>query len=105
MSLSFQKLNTVLVRDPRTIVDNMRDYAILKSGSQTTWKQYTTTSVSTSSIQFSCPPPSGGIFVDRKQYFYLPIRLTMGGTSTATGQTLLNANQDAPRSYPISSMY
>ncbi len=103
MSLSFQKLNTVLVRDPRTIVDNMRDYAILKSGSQTTWKQYTTTSVSASSIQFSCPPPSGGIFVDRKQYFYLPIRLTMNGTSTATGQTLLNANQDAPRSYPISS--
>jgi len=103
MSLSFQKLNTVLVRDPRTIVDNMRDYAILKSGSQTTWKQYTTTSVSNSSIQFSCPPPSGGVFVDRKQYIYLPVRLTFTATSTASGQSIIRANQDAPRAYPISS--
>lgn len=102
MSLSFQKLKPVLVRDPRTIVANMRDYAILKSGSQTTWKQYTTTSVSTSSIQFSCPPPSGGIFVDRKQYMYLPMRITLTGTPTA-GNYLIRPNQDAPRAYPIAS--
>jgi hypothetical protein len=102
MALSFEKLNTVLVRDPRTIVTNSRDYAILKSGSQTTWKQYTTTSVSSSSIQFSCPPPSGGVFVDRKQYLYLPVRLTFTGVPP-NNATLLRPNQDAPRAYPISS--
>ena len=103
MSLSFQKLNPVEVRDPRIIVDNERDYAVLKSGSQTSWKQYTTTSVAQSSIQFSCPPPSGGIIVDRKQYFYLPVRLTFTGIPLIGGQTLLRRGQDAPRAYPISS--
>ena len=102
MSLSFQKLNPVLVRDPRTIIDNVRDYAILKSGSQTTWKQYTTTSVSTSSIQFSCPPPSGGIIVDRKQYFYLPARVSFSGVPPS-GYKIIRPNQDAPRAYPIAS--
>jgi hypothetical protein len=103
MSLSFQKLNPILVRDPRTIVDNMRDYAILKSGSQTTWKQFTTTSVSTSSIQFSCPPPSGGVLVDRKLYFYLPMRITLTGVPPAAA-TIIRPNQDAPRAYPIASI-
>lgn len=102
MSLSFQKLNVVEVRDPRTILTNVRDYAVLKSGSQTTWKAYTTTSVSQSSIQFSCPPPSGSVIVDRKQYFYLPVRLTFTGIPLV-GFPLLRAGRDAPRSYPISS--
>src|ERR1700677_1033511 len=101
MSLSYQKLNVVEVRDPRTIVQNMRSYAILKSGSQTTWKYWSTTSVSNTSIQFSCPPPSGGILVDPKIYFYLPIRLTMTGIPPL-GVTLLNPNYDAPRAFPIS---
>lgn len=102
MSLSFQRLNPVEVRDPRTILENQRDYAVLKAGSQTTWKQYTTTSVSQSSIQFSCPPPSGGIIVDRKMYFYLPVRLNFVGIPPV-GQTLLQPNRDAPRAYPIAS--
>lgn len=102
MSLSYQKLDVVEVRDPRTILTNKRDYAILKAGSQTTMKQFTTTSVSNSSIQFSCPPPSGGIIVDRKIYLLLPIRLTFTGTAPA-GQLLLNPNQDAPRAFPIAS--
>jgi hypothetical protein len=102
MSLSFQKLNVVEVRDPRTIIENKRDYAILKSGSQTTWKQYSTTSVSGTSIQFSCPPPSGNVFTDRKQYIYLPVQLTFTGIPPA-GQTLLQAGRDAPRAYPFSS--
>ncbi len=102
MSLSYEKLNVVQVRDPRTILENKRDYAILRAGSQTTWKQFTTTSVSQSSIQFSCPPPSGGVIVDRKQYFLLPVRLTFTGTAPV-GKLLLNPGQDAPRAFPLSS--
>ena len=102
MSLSYEKLSVVEVRDPRTILMNKREYAALRAGSQTTWKPYTTTSVSSSSIQFSCPPPSGGFIVDRKQYFMLPIRLTFTGTAPV-GQLLLNPGQDCPRAYPISS--
>jgi hypothetical protein len=102
MSLSYQRLDPVLVKDPVTILGNKREYAVLKSGSQATYKQFTTTSVSNSSIQFSCPPPSGGIIVDRKVYFMLPVRLTFTGTAPV-GQTLLKSGTDAPREFPISS--
>ena len=55
MSLSYERLQCVEVRDPRTILENKREYAILRAGSQTTFKTFTTTSISQSSIQFSCP--------------------------------------------------
>lgn len=102
MSLSYQRLQAVQVRDPRTILDNERQYAVLKSGQQTTQKAWTTTSISQTSIQFSCPPPSGQIIVDRKVYFLLPIRLTFSGDA-GVGNLLLNPNRDAPRAFPISS--
>lgn len=102
MSLAYEKLNAVEVRDPRTIVQSQHDYAILKSGSQTSWKSWTSTSISNSSIQWSCPPPSGGVFVDSKMYVYLPVRLTLTGLPSAIGVPLINAGFDAPRAYPIS---
>lgn len=102
MSLSYERLPSIVVKDPRVILDNQRVYAILKSGSQLTCKPYTTTSISNSSIQFSTPPPSGGIIVDRKIFLVLPVRLTFTGTAPV-GQVLLNPGQDAPRAYPISS--
>jgi|SRR5271154_751755 len=103
MSLSYQPLNPVLVRDPISQVDSSRDYAILKGGNQVTWKRYTTTSISNSSITWSCPPPSGNVFVDRKQYCLLPVRLVFTGTTPAVapGQ-LLNPQNDAPRAFPLS---
>lgn len=102
MSLSFQPIVPVCVRDPRTMVEKMRTYAVLKSGSQTTWKQWTTTSISASSLQFSTPPPSGSIIVDRKIYLYLPVRLTFTGVPPV-GQTLIQINRDAPRAFPVNS--
>jgi hypothetical protein len=103
MSLSYQQLNAVEVRDPRTIVQTQRDYAVLKAGSQTTWKAWSSPSVSNSSIQWSCPPPSGAVFVDSKIYVYLPTRITLTA-SLAAGQTIIRnvSGYDAPRAYPIS---
>lgn len=103
MSLSFQPVEAVLVRDPRTILENARQFAVLKCGSTTTWKQWTSSSISTTSIQFTVPPPSGGIIVDRKIYFYLPMRLSFTGIP-ANGVTLLNIRRDAPRYMPIASI-
>lgn len=102
MSLSFQPIVPVCVRDPRTMVEKMRSYAVLKSGSQTTWKQWTTTSISGSSLQFSCPPPSGSVIVDRKIFLVMPVRLFFNGIPPA-GQTLLQENRDAPRAFPVNS--
>lgn len=102
MSLSYERLEVTKVKDPITILKNKREYAVLEGGQQVSWKPFTTTSVSTSSIQFSTPPPSGSIIVDRKQYLMLPIRLTFTGTAPV-GEVLLNVGQDAPRAFPISS--
>ena len=102
MSGTYQHLKPVEVLDPRVIVQNERAYAVLKGGNQVTLKQWTSTSISTSSIQFSVPPPSAAIFVDAKMYIYLPVRLTFTGTPPV-GQTLIQALRDAPRAWPISS--
>ncbi len=103
MSLSYQALKPVCVRDPRTNITTEREYAVLKSGSQSTWKQYSTTAISNTSLQFSVPPPSGNIITDRKVLLAVPVRLTMTGTSTAIGQSLLRSGFDAPRAYGLSS--
>ncbi len=102
MSLSYQPLQAVKVLDPRTMLKNSRQYAVLQSGKNVMYKAYTSNSISTSSIQFSCPPPSGNVIVDRKQYFTLPIRLTFTGDG-ANSIDLLQPKRDAPRAFPVSS--
>lgn len=102
MSLATQPMQPVLVRDPRTLVSGERKYAVLKGGSQMTNKQYSTTSISNTALQFSCPPPSGAIFVDRNVRLYVPVRLTFTGTP-ANGVKLLVSGFDAPRAFPLSS--
>lgn len=102
MSLTYQEgIKPVLVQDPIIMVDAPRYYSVLKAGNQTTYKQWSSTSINQSSIQFSCPPPSGGILIDRMVYFYLPMRLTYTGIP-ANGDRLIVPTKDAPRAYPIS---
>lgn len=103
MSLSYQPLEAVLVKDPRAIIDNKRVYSILKCGKRTTFKPWTSTSVSTANINFQTPPPSNAILVDRKITFTLPMRLTFTAT-VAPGFRVFNKNYDAPRAFPIHSM-
>ncbi len=104
MSLSYEKLDVLAVRDPRTMLDQKRDYIILKGGSQVTYKEFTTTAVSNSSMQFSCPPPSGGIIVDRKVMLMVPMRLTFYAATPVGTANLFNPGTDAPRAFPLSSM-
>lgn len=103
MSLSYEKIKPILVRDPRTILENDREYAVLKGGQDNQYKQWTTNSISSSSAAFNCPPSANNVIVDPKVYFELPIRLTFVGTAPV-GEVLLNPNQDAPRAYPISNI-
>lgn len=101
MSLNLTPLHVVEVRDSRTVIRN-KEYAILKGGSQVSWKPYTTTSVSSSSIQFSTPPPSPKIFIDRFQYIQIPVRITLN-VQTPNANNILRAGYDSPRAFPISS--
>lgn len=99
MSLALEKLKPVCVHDPR-VVQQDRVYPVLKGGSDVLYKQFTTTSVSQSSISFSCPPPSQKVYVDRRVHLVLPVRLTLTATGLDPGQLLLNPGQCCLRSYP-----
>lgn len=109
MSNSYVPLKPVRVVDPVTEVDAVKSYAVLQGGSKISFKAYTSTSISNSSIQFSCPPPSGQIIVDRNIMITLPVRLTFSGNLLSTSGaftsslSLLSQNRDAPRAFPFSS--
>lgn len=102
MSLSYQKVQAIECRDPRVIVDNKRDYCVLKGGSDVTPKTYTTTNISQNSITFTTVPPSANTIIDRKIVLTASVRLTFTGNVPAGG-FLLNVNKDAPRAFPLSS--
>lgn len=103
MSMSYEPIEPVCVLDPIVAVNNKRSYAVLKSGSQTTYKAYTTTSVSNSSIQFSCNPPSASVYTDRKISLTLPIRVSYSGIPQP-GKPLLRGLYDAPRAFPLANI-
>jgi hypothetical protein len=81
------------VMDPRVNVNAPVSYVAFKSGKYLTQKNYTTTSFSNSAWQFSCPPPSTNIIVDRlvwiKAYiqavFDVDVRSTAGGLGINVG--------------------
>src|SRR5581483_9317470 len=109
MSLSYVPLQPILVTDPISDVNSVSKYAVLQGGSKITYKSFTSTSISNSSIQFSCPPPSANIIVNRNIKCTIPIRLTMTGLITTTDSgfvpptSLLNPGRDAPRQFPLSN--
>lgn len=106
MSLSYQPLEPVLVKDPRCIINNKRVYSVLRSGKRTTFKRWTTNSVSTSNINFSTPPPASNIIVDRKITMTLPFRLEISMAKPGGGGNTrpLRPNFDALRAFPLHSM-
>jgi len=108
MSLSYQALIPTLVEDPITQINAVDRYAVLSGGNKVSWKAYNSTNIASASISFSCPPPSGGVIVNRYVKCTLPIRLSFTGNVTTSNNafqpatSLLNAGLDAPRAFPMS---
>jgi hypothetical protein len=103
MSLSLKKLDVIKVVDPRCTSSYKSDYIYLQGAANVSQKSYTTSSVSTSSLQFTAQPPNRSIYVTSRPLIQTGTRLFFSGVSTAIGQTLINPNRDAPRAYPFSS--
>jgi hypothetical protein len=105
MSLSLQKLDVTKAIDPRvTAPGASAPYVYIEGAGNVTQKQYTTTSISNSSLQFSSAnPPNKKIFVDRKIYLRWGVRLFFSCVSTAALQYCLTPQSDALRCNPISS--
>lgn len=102
MSFAVDPVRCVLVRDNRTILDNERVFAIVKSCQDIRYRAWPSNNVSSSFIQWSCPPPAGQYIMDRRVKILLPVRLVLTGT-VQPGYRLLNPNRDAPRQFPIHS--
>jgi Sputnik virophage major capsid protein 1st domain/Major capsid protein V20 C-terminal domain len=100
MSLNIDKLVPITVNDPR-IIQEPRIFPVVKGGQDVLYKQFTTTSVSQSSINFSCPPPSQDVYVDRRVHLACPVRLTLTATGLDPGVFIVNPNQFCLRSYPL----
>ena len=76
----------------------------LTSPSAVTFRQFTSVSYSSSQANFSCPPPSTSIFVDRCILVSYPFVVDLAGTATPPATTLLQRGKVALRAYPIASV-
>jgi hypothetical protein len=94
---SVNPVQVVGIHDPVVNVNSKQAYVALKGGKYVTEKIYTSTSYSTSSIQFSCPPPSTNIIVDRLVGLTLYVQFVFDVAPE------LGVN-DAPRQAPIMSI-
>lgn len=105
MSYNLNPLHCVQLRTPETDIHSnaMRSYGILRGGAQCSYKPYTTNSISTSSIQFTTPPPSPHILVDKKQYIQLPMRLVFN-SAAPNANNLHRPGFSAPRSFVFSNI-
>lgn len=105
MSLAIEPLQTVNVVEDRCKFNEKRRYAIVKGGMINSFKPINSTSYSTSSIQFTAPPPNPAILVDRKVFLRVPLRVTYRGDSGADDVPLVQLGRyDALRQAPISSI-
>lgn len=102
MSYTINPLDVVNVLDPLVDINAKKEYTVLKGGQEVSYKPVLSTSYSNSAAQFSAPPPSPGIIVDRKVYLSVPVTLNFTGTA-APSQNLLQSGYDAFRQYPLSS--
>lgn len=102
MSGSVIPLKAVLVRDPRLELDNQRVYGVLRGGANYSYQQFQANSVSNSSIQITCNPPSRRHVINRRLYLQVTFSLTFTGASGTA--PILQNGFDGPRAYPLSSI-
>lgn len=103
MSLNLTPLSTYVVRYPPTDINSMRNFAILKGGSNVSIRIGSTTSYSNTNVTFSLPPANPETIYDRMMWIRYPVRLTFTGTAPVGENLLLNFH-DAFRAFPLSSV-
>ncbi len=102
MSLALKAIPTVRVYDPRTLIDNVRSWAILSGGKQFSAQPVVSTSYSTTSVQFTANPPSPYTIVDRKVYVKVSFTFTFTGSDLGTPLISLGTS-DGLRCLPFQS--
>ncbi len=103
MSNSIIPLEVVRVREPRTNLLMKNRYAILDGPQQNSWKPVISTSYSNSSVQFSAPPPSPNIIVDRQVKVQMQLDIDIKGADQGSKLVQIGVH-DALRAFPLSSV-
>lgn len=112
-------LNAVRVIDPTVDINarSNKTYAVYTAGTANSYQPISATSISNSSVQFQCNPPSSQTFVNRMVYVRMQWLLTFTSTNPTPGTFTLNAQGlatlpgvnagvgyfDAPRCLPLAS--
>jgi hypothetical protein len=105
MSLSALPTPVVKVYDPRIDVLKEREYVVTKGGNKIAFVPYRSMSTGASAMAFNVIPPSRTTFIDRKMYIQSSISITFSaqlGAAPVAGFSFVTAEQDAPRSFPLS---
>ncbi len=116
-----QDLEFVSVIDGRVDINNLRNkqYGILRSGSQNTYKQFISNNFDNSQISWVATPPNQNTYVGRRMMITMEFQLNFTGQSAGPGITLLQASglpaapgvnpgtfqYDGPRAYPLSEAF
>jgi len=96
-------LPTVQMFDPRVNISASKQYSVLRTGTDITYKEFPTNTVSNTNINFNCPPPSLNTIIDRQIFLKLGVNLKFTGTAPV-GQRLLQNHNDSFRAFPISGV-
>lgn len=103
MSLSYKKLNTVKILDPRTDISEDASFGIRMPASQINYQPFVSTNFSTSIINFSANPPSNSVIMVRKVYADVQLQLDFTGTNGSGGNLLNIGVTDSLRAFPLSN--
>lgn len=105
MSLAVPNIQPALVYDSRLDYDNQKFYSVLRGGKDISYTRFASNSVSTTQINFLCPPPSGvSTVIDRRIFVQIPVRAKFTFVTVGADIGALDARPDcfAPRSFPLS---
>lgn len=112
----------IKVKDPIIQTNEKVVYPVIQGGAETTERVFNSNTYSTTSIQFTCPPPNPKTFVSRRFLLRLkcqfqvqisignnvqtnqPFERTGAGDDPLPGNFLLANGYDAFRQYPINSI-
>jgi hypothetical protein len=104
MSLNVRKIEVAKVMDPRLEINTKKDYVALKGALVNSWQPFRSVNTNNNSAQVTCNPPSRNIAVSRLVFKKVSFDITVTGTNTTGGGTLLNEGYHAPRAYPLTSV-
>ncbi len=84
MSLALQPVAVRRILDPRTAVNEAREFTFVSSGVNNTFYQYPSTQYNTSSVQWSIQTPSPSSLLDKKMYMRISLTFTFSGSDLGT---------------------